>query len=261
MLGIFHPAAPDTAKKTAVVLCKPFGQEAIRAHRMFRVLADRLARQGHPVLRFDYYATGDSMGDDEEACLSGWCDDLLAADSELRALSGMPSTTWMGMRLGASVAFLAAARAPRHLSKLVLWDPIVDGKPYLDFLRARHIASLEEAYSLPQRPSPTELARNPATYLDEAIGFAMPRSLREQIAALDVKTHRWPSHPDSIVVINDPDAAGGGAVKLACAAEPERVELVPLHHGTDWTTDTAGNSAIVPSQALVQLAHHAQALA
>ena len=260
LIGIFHPAASDAVKKTGVVLCKPFGQEAIRAHRLFRVLADRLSRNGHAVLRFDYYGTGDSMGDDEDGCLSGWSDDLLVADRELRSLSGVPSTTWTGMRLGASVALLAAVQAPEHLSRLVLWDPVVDGKDYLEFLRARHIASLEEAYSLPLRPSPAALAKDPATYRDEAIGFGISRSLREQIDMLDVKTHTWPSKPRSIVVINDPDIAGGDAVSRVCNRDHKHLQLVELRHGTDWTTDTAGNSAIVPAQALAQLAHQVEAL-
>lgn len=261
LIGIFHPAAPGAAKKTGVVLCKPFGQEAIRAHRLFRVLADRLSRNGHPVLRFDCYGTGDSMGDDQEGCLSGWCDDLLLADSELRALSGVPSTAWAGMRLGASVALLAAAQAPQHLSRLVLWDPVVDGRQYLDFLRAQHVAALEEAYSLPQRPSHSVLADDPVTYLDEAIGFGISRKLREEIQMLDVKTHTWPSRPRSIVVINDPEIAGGDAVNNVCNLGHEHLQLVVLRHGTDWTTDTAGNSAIVPAQALAQLAHQVEELA
>jgi pimeloyl-ACP methyl ester carboxylesterase len=260
LMGMFHPAATATAKKTGVVLCKPFGQEAIRAHRLFRVLAERLSRNGHPVLRFDYYGTGDSMGDDQEGCLSGWCDDVLAADRELRSISGVANTTWAGMRLGASVALLAAAQAPQQLSRLVLWDPIVDGRQYLDFLRAQHVAALEEAYSLPQRPSPAVLAKDPATYRDEAIGFGISRKLREQIEMLDIKTHTWPSGPGSIVVINDPDMCGGEAANSVCTTDPEKVTLVVLRHGTEWTTDTAGKSAIVPAQALAQLAHQVEAL-
>lgn len=261
LIGIFHPAASDAVKKTGVVLCKPFGQEAIRAHRLFRVLADRLSRNGHTVLRFDYYGTGDSMGDDREGCLSGWCDDLLAADRELRSLSGAASTAWTGMRLGASVALLAAAQAPQHLAKLVLWDPVVDGQQYLGFLRAQHVAALEDAYSLPQRPSPAVLAQDPATYRDEAIGFEMSRRLREQIEMLDVKTHVWPAKPNSIVVINDPENAGGDAVSRVCNMDHNNLQLVVLRHGTNWTNDTAGNNAIVPAQALTQLAHQVEVLA
>ena len=260
LVGIFHPAAPSALKKTGVVLCKPFGQEAIRAHRMFRVLADRLSRRGHPVLRFDYFGTGDSMGDDQDGCLSGWCDDLLAADNELRSLSGVTHTAWTGMRLGASVALLAAPQAPAHLSRLVLWDPVLDGRPYLEFLRTQHVTALEEAYSLPQRPSPAVLAQDPATYRDEAIGFGISRRLREQIEALNIKTHTWPSRPCSIVVINDPGIAGGDVVNSVCSVDHEQVTLVELRHGTDWTTDTAGTSAIVPSQALAQLVHQVEAI-
>ena len=77
---------------------------------------------------------------------------------------------------------------------------------------------------------------------------------------LDVKTHTWPSRPRSIVVINDPGIAGGDVVNSVCSVDHEQVTLVELRHGTDWTTDTAGTSAIVPSQALAQLVHQVEAI-
>lgn len=261
MIGIFHPATADTEgeKKPAVVLCKPYGQEAIRAHRMVHVLADRLSRNGHPVFRFDYFGTGDAMGDDIDGSLTGWCGDVRCADRELRRLSGASETTWIGMRLGASVALMAAREAPPNLAKLVLWDPIFDGPGYLNFLRARHAASVKVAYSLPNNPALLALARNPETFCNEAIGFAMSATLREQIGRLDPQTLAWPAQPPSIVVLNDPEATENGAVKEACAPVAGRVQLIELQHGIDWTTDTAGDSALVPPQAMNHLLAHAGA--
>src|SRR4051812_43750768 len=53
LLGLFHPSATAVRGARAVLLCNPFGQEAVRSHRVYRVLAERLARGGIAVLRFD----------------------------------------------------------------------------------------------------------------------------------------------------------------------------------------------------------------
>src|SRR5690349_2644367 len=87
LFGMFHPRPATAAPRRGVLLCNAFGREAIRAHRVFRVLAERLSRAGCDVLRFDYYATGDSAGDDGEVDFSAWPRDILAAHSELLARS------------------------------------------------------------------------------------------------------------------------------------------------------------------------------
>lgn len=253
LFGIFHSPAPATAMQAGVLLCNAFGQEAVRAQRMMRVLAERLARAGHAVLRFDYHGTGDSMGDDLDGDLSGWAGDVREADRHLRALSAAVSTIWVGMRLGATVALRAAQQAPDGLARLVLWDPVIDGERYLQHLRQRHVASLLEAFSLPSTPTPVAWARNSACLCDEAIGFALSPLLRSQLAALSVAGHRWPARPESIIVVTDPEDADGRDLAAVCTPETRGVQAVVVHHGTDWTSDLAGNSALVPAAALMQL--------
>ena len=52
VLGVYHPAeniAEGTSGKNspnAVVICPPFGQEAIRAHKCLLSLANRLEKKG-----------------------------------------------------------------------------------------------------------------------------------------------------------------------------------------------------------------------
>jgi uncharacterized protein len=261
LFAIYHPGANANAAGPAVVLCNAFGQEAIRAHRLMRVLAERLARQGYPVLRFDYFGTGDSMGEDLDGDLDGWAGDVLLADAEVRARSGGDSTVWLGIRLGAAVALRAARQAPPGLQRLVLFDMVIDGPAYLAHLRERHVACLEAAYSLMPNPTPSEQALDPAQFRDEAIGFALSPTLRRQITALDVTTHRWPAQPASIIALSDPEGADGRDLAAAMLRQPGRVHVVAVQHGTDWTRDTADNTALVPTQALLALVQQVGATA
>lgn len=258
LFGIFHPPeGPPTLDRPGAVLCKPFGQEAIRAHRMMRVLAERLARAGHPVLRFDYFGTGDSMGDDLDGDLEGWATDVLEADRELQSRPGAGRTVWIAMRLGGAVALRAAQLAPEGLERLILWDPILDGERYLRNLRERHVMSLGDAFSVMPKPAPSVLALEPGRYRDEAIGFAVSPLLREQVSLLSPTGQYWPARPSSITVLHDPAGSDGLDLSEACAGTSGRVKLVTLRHGTDWTSDSA-DGALVSGPALFQLVEHAR---
>ncbi len=63
--GWLHEPLPERRTRRAVVLCPPIGNEACNVHRPLVVLAEMLAREGLPTLRFDYPGTGDSILDDE----------------------------------------------------------------------------------------------------------------------------------------------------------------------------------------------------
>jgi len=260
LIGMFHAPSPAAARRHGVLICPAFGQEAIRAHRVVRVLAERLARNGHPVLRFDYFGTGDSMGDDEQGDLVAWTRDVLAADQQLRQMGGVDTTVWVGMRLGAAVALqAAAAAADSRPARLVLWDAVLDGPRYLDELREKHVATLEKAFSLMPRPHPRRLMRDADRYRDEAIGFALSAPLRAQLAAMRPETFAWPLAPSQIVAVSDPGGAEAHDLDSACRSEPARVRVVVAAHGTDWATESAENTALVPTQALFRLVEEAGA--
>ena len=67
-----------------MVLCYPWGSEYIHAHRALRQLATRLSMAGFHTLRFDYFGTGDSAGEMEDADLGVWEDDIETAIEELK---------------------------------------------------------------------------------------------------------------------------------------------------------------------------------
>src|SRR5690606_26993210 len=111
MVGMYHFPKPASPQGVTALLCNPFGQEAIRSHRVFAVLADRLAQRGVPVLRFDYHGTGDSPGDDDVGEMDGWAADILAAQDELDTLARPAQRVWIGLRLGALLCATASQSA------------------------------------------------------------------------------------------------------------------------------------------------------
>ena len=113
LFGWLHlPPAAVQASGTGLVICKPFGYEALCGHRGLRAFAEMAAALGVPALRFDYLGSGDSANIDPSADqIETWCRDILAAVDELRARTGVTRVCLLGFRLGALLATLAAARS------------------------------------------------------------------------------------------------------------------------------------------------------
>jgi pimeloyl-ACP methyl ester carboxylesterase len=128
--GWFHPPVGTAAAGRGVVLCPPFGYDAICTGRGWRMLADTLAAAGLPVLRFDYPGTGDSAGDEEPGRLGGWIASIRDAGEWLRVRAGVREVALCGFRLGADLAAAAAARWPGGVSALALLAPIGSGRAW-----------------------------------------------------------------------------------------------------------------------------------
>lgn len=111
-------------RRMAVVILSPIGWEGLRAHRTLRLLATRLAEAGYDVLRFDYSGTGDSWGDlGDGITLARWIDDVGEAIEEVMGMSGAARVSLIGLRAGAAIGAEVAARRPRGIEQVILWDP------------------------------------------------------------------------------------------------------------------------------------------
>lgn len=251
MFGVFHPPGGDRARGCAVLLLNPFGQEAIRSHRIFRVLAERLARQGFPVLRFDYYATGDSDGECEQGTLAGWCGDLRTAHAELLARSGCRHAAWIGLRLGASLGLLAAqADAAPHT--LLLWDPVIDGGAYLDELRLAHMTFMAEDFGLDWPTFAARFGRPRDGVVDEALGFPLPLGLRAELRALDLAA--TPVHAGRVHVVATADGTAQQRLREHLATAAPSLDWQALASASPWNSDAAMSAAIVPADVLEHIA-------
>jgi pimeloyl-ACP methyl ester carboxylesterase len=152
------------------------GHEYVAAHRAYRQLASRLSQAGFPVLRFDFYGCGDSAGDTSHGSIGRWLEDVATAAAELRKRADIAKLALVGLRLGGSVAMMAGAQRG-DIDAIALWDPVIDGKFYLQELTNAHRQMLREHY--PQRD--TNGAEEAAT---EILGFPLTELMAAEL--LDV---------------------------------------------------------------------------
>jgi uncharacterized protein len=134
LFGVYHPAKRHPSCMHGVVLCPPIGQEYMRTHMAIRQLAIQLSSVGFDVLKFDYYGLGDSAGTSEEGNPDLWRDDVRTAYRELKDVSGMTSISIIGLRLGAALA-AEATFTGLSVKNLLLWDPVVRGREYIEEMR------------------------------------------------------------------------------------------------------------------------------
>lgn len=163
LFGVYHAPEMRVARQSAILLCQPLGHEYLRAHRAFRNLAVSLAGQGFHVLRFDYFGCGDSAGEGEQATVDRCLADLTAAIDELKDTSGAARVSLVGLRFGATLAALAASRRA-DIDRLVLWDPVLDGRAYVEDVRDLHARWLRDRLGVGVDASaPAELLGFPVT--------------------------------------------------------------------------------------------------
>ena len=148
------PAARPASASEAVLICSSVGQEHMRAHFILQRLAKRLAEQGVPALRFDYYGCGDSMGESIAATCGRWRSDIGEAYRELKRRTGATRIAAVGVRLGA--ALLGEAAQDVDIARLVLWDPVCDGSRYCDELAETH-ENFAPRWRRPFRGSPARV--------------------------------------------------------------------------------------------------------
>ena len=164
------------------MICKPFGYEALCAHRAMRAFAEAAAELGVPALRFDYRGTGDSADIDPAADqIDVWLQDVTAAVSELRRQTGVERVCLLGVRLGALLAILAAARS-EAVKALIVVAPVLNGRRYVRELRTTQLAAAEPV-TLIRRDSQT-----PGVGSMEVSGFPLSAATIEHLSQLELST-------------------------------------------------------------------------
>lgn len=129
LYGVHHEPSDYSHRNEALLVCHGLGRDYMRSHRGLVLFAEQMAQAGYHVLRFDYYATGDSYGEDGEGGIQRWLEDIAVAGQEAMDLAGVDNLSVVGVRMGGSLACLASRDL--RIKTLVMWDPVVDGARYI----------------------------------------------------------------------------------------------------------------------------------
>ena len=195
LFGWIHRPQRAARCSLGLVLCNPVGYEAICAHRALRHCAEAAADAGIPALRFDYDGTGDSAGTDlDPDRLSAWIASVHGAAETLRGEAGCDRVCFLGVRLGATLAALAASERS-DVAGLIALAPVVSGKAYTRELRALQMAS---GIGLPETAD---------SDLMEVTGFALSAATRTSLSAVDLsKLERAPA--SQVLILDRHDLPG-----------------------------------------------------
>ncbi len=196
LFGWYHPPAAGREPRCAVVVCPPLGYEGICAYPALRTFAERLAAAGHPVLRFDFDGTGDSGGTDADPDrVSAWQASVGRAIEEVRALGGVSEVCLFGVRMGATLALLAAAERG-DVERLVLFCPCTSGKAYVRELKAFRMLA-EQSGELTARP------RAEGDTSEESGGFLLTGDTVEALKRVDATKLTKRPAPHVLLVTRD----------------------------------------------------------
>jgi uncharacterized protein len=179
LYGVHHEPLGYSNRDTALLVCHSLGREYMRTHRGMMMFSEQMAQAGYHVLRFDYFATGDSYGLDGEGRLERWIDDIGVAGQEIKDLAGVEKLSLVGLRIGASLAYLAAARG--YIENLIMWDPVIDGADYI-----KKLESFSRAYYGDLERFPVSRRDEVDAGADDLLGNAWPPAMRSSIAGIDL---------------------------------------------------------------------------
>ena len=189
LFSVFHPPeGPGGPGGEAVLYLPPFAEEMNRSRRMAALMARALAREQIGCLILDPFGTGDSGGDFSGASWEIWRTDAAAAAEWLKE-RGFSRISLLGLRLGACLALDVASNFPVALPRILLWQPVANGKTFLNqFLRIRVAMGLAET---PEGPPKTtrETTKILRQRLDdgetlEVAGYALTPNMAQAIEGL-----------------------------------------------------------------------------
>lgn len=212
LFGVLHDASGQS-DRTPFVFCHPFGEEKLWTHRVFVTFARELAKAGHAVLRFDYAGNGDSDQDFHESSIETALADIASAIDEVKGRLQSRRVNLLGLRLGATLAWQAAATRT-DVDTLIMWAPIVDGDRYLQELLRANLTTQLAVYREVREDREALLARLAAGETVNIDGYEVSRDMADQLARLKLAPAQS-AHTRCLIAQVERSAAAPVAAALA----------------------------------------------
>jgi exosortase A-associated hydrolase 2 len=189
-LFALHVLPQQRACRGCVLYLPAFAEEMNRFRLHASLAARALASAGYQCLLLDPYGTGESEGEITDGDWDIWIEDAVAAARWLHTRAGQPLTLW-GARTGALMAAEAAVRLAGDVrtpvQSLLLWQPVIDGKLFLNqYLRLRIASQL--VHDVDRETTTTILARLHAGEVLEVAGYPLTGRLADSLAACRLDT-------------------------------------------------------------------------
>lgn len=158
---------------------------------------------------------------------------------------------WIGLRLGATIAAIASSRAVQPPTRLLLWEPVVDGPAWLAELEASHRQEITRAYAwVKGRPNPAQASLTKP--LRESVGFPLPDALLAELAALRPTVFSGAACRELICLSSRPPEVAIRSWNSSRHGQSGEAVWRQVSE-TNWNSDEAMNSAIVPADVIATI--------
>lgn len=127
--------------KAHIIFVPPFGEEMNRCRALVAEQARHFAQSGYACTILDFYGTGDSQGELQDASLEIWHRNIYLAAETLQRELHIPVILW-GLRLGALIALDFASKSGLAIDSILLWQPVVSGERYVTQILRQRVAGL-----------------------------------------------------------------------------------------------------------------------
>jgi alpha-beta hydrolase superfamily lysophospholipase len=218
---------PSSVRGPAVVLVHGGGVTREEGG-FFARLASELAAAGLPALRFDFRAHGESEGQGKDLTIAGVVNDVRAAVTHVREMTGSGPVALVGASFGGGISAFFAARYPNQVRRVVLFNPLLDYKKRFIDDKPEWIGDQISEQAGWKLAAQGFLAHSPAFKLGRAllneIFYLNPRLALGELAAPTLFVH---GTGDTFVPVESSRAAVGQIAK----AEAQLIEIDGAQHG------------------------------
>ena len=224
---LYNPIEKDVSH--CIIICPPFGHEYVRSHRNLQQLAIALSLVGFHVVRFDYFATGNSSGDTGEETAERWIKDIELVIKNTLATRAHKKISLLGVRMGATLAMMA--ESPMDIDSMVLWDPVGSG--------LQHLASLDRMHLNKWRQRELDISgwKISKQRSDQQLGYSIPSAKRESFESISQKAAPFAKTKNIITI-----STKGQTVKELVSQDSD-IEYAKVDDEIFWTDHARNNSA------------------